>query len=86
MFVVFQAYVLLCPSQVMDTVGPAIVAECAKMYPELVVSNLLICISSKLHMFNLQLHCISSYYANMFFKEKEIQILKNSFYHWTFYG
>ena len=48
MFVVFQAYVLLCPSQVMETVGPAIVAECAKMYPELVVSNLLICILSHL--------------------------------------
>ncbi|XP_023328884.1 importin-11 [Eurytemora carolleeae] len=33
---IIQAYVLLCPSQVMETVGPAIVAECAKMYPELV--------------------------------------------------
>lgn len=85
MFIVFQAYVLLCPSQVMETVGPAIVAECATMYPELVVSNLLICISSKLHMFSLQLHCISSYYANMFSKWKGIQILKNSFYHLTFY-
>ena len=51
MFVVFQAYVLLCPSQVMETVGPAIVAECAKMYPELVVSNLLICILSVVVLF-----------------------------------
>jgi len=33
---VIQAYVLLCPVHVLETVGPAIVAECAKMYSDLV--------------------------------------------------
>jgi len=33
---IIQAYVLLCPSEVMATIGPSVVKECAIMYPDLV--------------------------------------------------
>ena len=32
---ILQAYVLLCPTHVMETVGPAVVAECATQYADL---------------------------------------------------
>ena len=32
---ILQAYVLLCPGHVMETVGPAVVAECAAQYADL---------------------------------------------------
>jgi len=32
---ILQAYVLLCPGHVMETVGPAVVAECANQYGDL---------------------------------------------------
>ncbi len=36
--IIFQAYVLLCPGHVTDTIGPAVVSVANTMYPDLMVS------------------------------------------------